>query len=152
MATERIIGGVEKRSQLITPETRKTVAYHECGHGVVSWFIENANPLLKLTIIPRSKGALGFAQYLPKENQMYTKVKLLDEICVILGGRIAEEIFFNKISTGASDDLNKAYQIAKAYVTQYGFGDRLGWIQYGETEYAKEYSKDIENKIDAEIL
>lgn len=108
---------------------------------MVSWFIENANPLLKLTIIPRSKGALGFAQYLPNEHQMYTRNKLLDEICVILGGRISEEVFFGKISTGASDDLNKAYQIAKAFVTQYGFGDRLGWIQYGETEYAKEYSK-----------
>lgn len=89
LATERIIGGVEKKSQLITPETRKIVAYHECGHGVVSWFIKNANPLLKLTIIPRSKGALGFAQYLPNEHQMYTKDKLIDEICVILGGRIS---------------------------------------------------------------
>lgn len=78
MATERIIGGVEKKSQLITPETRKTVAYHECGHGVVSWFLKYSNPLLKLTIIPRSKGALGFAQYLPNEHQIYTKDKLMD--------------------------------------------------------------------------
>jgi AFG3 family protein len=78
LATERIIGGVEKKSQLITEETRKTVAYHECGHGVVSWFLEHSSPLLKLTIIPRSKGALGFAQYLPNEQQMYTRSKLMD--------------------------------------------------------------------------
>ena len=117
MATERIIGGVEKKSQLITKETRRTVAYHECGHGVVSWFMKHANPLLKLTIIPRSKGALGFAQYLPNEQQMYTRQKLLDEICVILGGRVSEEVFFGKISTGASDDLEKAYKLAKGLVT-----------------------------------
>lgn len=78
MATERIIGGVEKKSNLITDETRKTVAYHECGHGVASWFTEFANPLLKLTIIPRSKGALGFAQYLPNEHQVFTRQKLMD--------------------------------------------------------------------------
>jgi AFG3 family protein len=89
MATERIIGGVEKKSALITPETQKTVAYHECGHGVASWFLEGANPLLKLTIIPRSKGALGFAQYLPHEHQVSTRKQLEDQICVILGGRIS---------------------------------------------------------------
>lgn len=90
LASERIIGGVEKKSTLITPETKRTVAYHECGHGVVSWFMEHASPLLKLTIIPRSKGALGFAQYLPNENQVYTRRQLEDQICVILGGRISE--------------------------------------------------------------
>lgn len=111
-----------------------------------------SSPLLKLTIIPRSKGALGFAQYLPNEHQMYTKAKLLDEICVILGGRISEETFFGKVSTGAADDLNKAYQIAKTIVTQYGFGDKLGWMHFEETEYAKEYSREVENKIDAEII
>lgn len=119
---------------------------------MVSWFIEHANPLLKLTIIPRSKGALGFAQYLPSEHQMTTRSKLIDQICVILGGRISEEVFFNKISTGASDDLSKAYAIAKAIVTVYGFGEKLGWIQYNETEYTKEYSKGTENAIDQEIL
>ena len=113
---------MERKSQLITEETRRTVSYHECGHGVVSWFLEHSNPLLKLTIIPRSKGALGFAQYLPNEHQMFTRAKLLDEICVILGGRVSEEVFFGRISTGASDDLNNAYQVAKTLLTHYGFG------------------------------
>ncbi len=139
---------MEKKSTLITPETKRTVAYHECGHGVVSWFMEHASPLLKLTIIPRSKGALGFAQYLPNENQVYTQRQLEDQICVILGGRIAEEIFFEKISTGASDDLQKAYKVAKAIVAEYGMGTKLGWLCYGETEYAKEYSNKTEEAID----
>jgi AFG3 family protein len=110
--------------------------------------MEHASPLLKLTIIPRSKGALGFAQYLPNENQVYTRRQLEDQICVILGGRIAEEIFFEKISTGASDDLQKAYKVAKAIVAEYGMGTKLGWLSYGETEYAKEYSNKTEEAID----
>lgn len=93
------------------------VAYHECGHGVASWFLEGANPLLKITIIPRSKGSLGFAQYLPHETQISNKKQLEDQICVILAGRVAEEAFFGRISTGAYDDLQKAYRIAKMIVT-----------------------------------
>ena len=151
LATERVIGGVQKKSSLITPETRRTVAYHECGHGVVSWFLEGANPLLKLTIIPRSKGALGFAQYLPNENQISSKQQLEDQICVILGGRISEEIFFGKVSTGAYDDLQKAYQLAKAIVAQYGMNEKLGWLRYNETEYAKHYSRATEEQIDEEM-
>jgi AFG3 family protein len=139
---------VEKKSTLITPETKRTVADHECSHGVASWFMEHASPLLKLTIVPRSKGALGFTQYLPNENQVYTRRQLKDQICVILGGWIAEEIFFEKISTGASDDLQKAYKVAKAIVAEYGMGTKLGWLSYGETEYAKEYSNKTEEAID----
>lgn len=92
--------------------------------------MQHASPLLKLTIIPRSKGALGYAQYLPNENQVYTRKQLEDQICVILGGRIAEEIFFKKISTGASDDLQKAHKVAKAIVAEYGMGKNLGWLSY----------------------
>lgn len=110
-ATERVIGGIEKKV-VMTAEERKTVAYHEAGHAVAGWFLENANPLLKITIIPRSKGSLGFAQYLPEEISLYHKEALIDMISVALGGRIAEEIFFGKVTTGASDDIKKVTQIA----------------------------------------
>ena len=105
-ATERVIGGIEKKMNLSEVE-RKTVAYHESGHAVSSWFLEHSNPLLKITIIPRAKGSLGFAQYLPEELSLYTKEQLLDMITMALGGRVAEEIFFKRITTGASDDLKK---------------------------------------------
>jgi len=106
MATERVIGGIEKKMPMNSTEKR-TVAYHEAGHAVAGWFSESAAPLIKLTIIPRAKGSLGFAQYLPDELTLYTKEQLHDMIKVALGGRIAEEIFFKRITTGASDDLKK---------------------------------------------
>ena len=105
-ATERVIGGIEKK-MVMTMQEKRTVAYHEAGHAVAGWFLENANPLLKITIIPRSKGALGFAQYLPDELSLYHKEALIDMIKVALGGRIAEEIFFKKVTTGAGDDIKK---------------------------------------------
>jgi len=110
-ATERVIGGIEKKS-LMTTEERRRVAYHEAGHAVSGWFLENSDPLLKITIIPRSKGALGFAQYLPAEVSLYNKEQLLDMIKVALGGRISEEIFYDSVTTGASDDINKVTKIA----------------------------------------
>jgi len=110
-AVERIIGGIEKKS-IVSQQERRTVAYHESGHAVAGWFLEHSNPLLKITIIPRSKGSLGFAQYLPDELSLYSKEQLLDMMCTALGGRIAEEIFFGKITTGASDDIKKITQIA----------------------------------------
>jgi AFG3 family protein len=106
LATERVIGGLEKKT-VITLNERKTVAYHESGHAVVGWFLENSNPLLKVTIIPRSKGSLGFAQYMPDEVSLYSKEQLIDMICTALGGRAAEEIFFEKVTTGAQDDIKK---------------------------------------------
>lgn len=106
LATERVLGGIEKKS-LMTKEERRRVAYHEAGHAVTGWFLENSDPLLKITIIPRSKGALGFAQYLPSELSLYTKEQLLDMIKTALGGRIAEELFYDSVTTGASDDINK---------------------------------------------
>lgn len=106
LATERVIAGIEK-SMPKNEEQRRTVAYHECGHAVAGWFSKHSAPLLKLTIIPRAKGSLGFAQYLPEEGGLQTKEQLCDMITVALGGRIAEEIFFGKITTGASDDIKK---------------------------------------------
>ena len=114
-ATERVIGGIEKK-QLMSPEERKRVAYHEAGHAVAGWFLENSDPLLKITIIPRSKGSLGFAQYLPNELSLYTKEQLLDMIKTALGGRIAEEIFYDSVTTGASDDIKKVTKIAQGLV------------------------------------
>lgn len=100
----------------MTREERKRVAYHEAGHAVAGWMLEHADPLLKVTIIPRSKGALGFAQYLPNELSLHTKEKLLDMIKTALGGRIAEELFYDSVTTGASDDINKVTQIAQGLV------------------------------------
>jgi AFG3 family protein len=106
MATERVLGGIEKKL-VMSPQERKTIAYHEAGHAVAGWFLEHSNPLLKITIIPRSKGSLGFAQYLPDEVSLYGREQLIDMICVALGGRISEELNFGKITTGAADDIKK---------------------------------------------
>ena len=114
-ATERVIGGIEKKS-LMTTEERKRVAYHEAGHAVTGWFLEHSDPLLKVTIIPRSKGSLGFAQYLPNEVSLYGREQLLDMMKTALGGRIAEEIFYDSVTTGASDDINKVTRIAQGLV------------------------------------
>jgi len=128
-ATERVIGGIELK-KVMTLEERKTVAYHEAGHAVAGWFLEHSNPLLKVTIIPRSKGALGFAQYLPDEINLYHKEALIDMIKVALGGRIAEDIFFSSVTTGAGDDIKKVTQIAQGLVTTYGMNDNLGLVSY----------------------
>jgi AFG3 family protein len=114
----------------MTKEERKTVAYHEAGHAVAGWFLEHSNPLLKITIIPRSKGSLGFAQYLPEELSLYTKEALIDMIKVALGGRVAEKIFFTKVTTGASDDIKKVTQIAQGLVSIYGMSNGLGLVSY----------------------
>ena len=122
-------------------EERTTVAYHEAGHAVAGWFLEHAAPLLKVTIVPRAKGALGFAQYLPDELQLYSKEALLDMVCMAMGGRIAEELFFGKITTGASDDIKKCTQIITGLVTEYGMSENLGTINYtSEDGYQKPFS------------
>ena len=119
-AIERVIAGMEKKTQVLQPEEKKTVAYHEAGHAVAGWFLEFAEPLLKVSIIPRGKG-LGYAQYLPRDAFLFTKEQLLDRMCMTLGGRISELIFFNKLSTGAQDDLRKITQLAYAQVKYYFF-------------------------------
>ncbi|CAD8109614.1 unnamed protein product [Paramecium primaurelia] len=150
MASERVMAGLEKK-RIISEEERKTVAYHESGHAVVSWFLQGGHPLLKLTIIPRSKGSLGYAQYLPNESSLESKQELLDRICCILGGRISEEIFFNQITTGAYDDLKKAYEVAHSIVTKFGMSENIGYIGFQEGEFQKPYSDNTNKNIDDEI-
>ena len=150
-ATERVIGGIEQK-KVMTFEERKTVAYHEAGHAVAGWFLEHSNPLLKITIIPRSKGALGFAQYLPEELSLYHKEALVDMIKVALGGRIAEQIFFDTVTTGASDDIKKVTQIAQGLVTVYGMNDQVGLVSYqSDDQFQKPYSEETAAEIDFEV-
>jgi AFG3 family protein len=139
-ATERVIAGIEKKLPL-SDEERKTVAYHEAGHAVAGWFLEHSAPLLKVTIVPRAKGALGFAQYLPDELHLYSQEALLDMVCMSMGGRVAEELFFGKVTTGASDDIKKCTQIIQGLVTEYGMSPAMGTINYAVEEgYQKSYS------------
>ena len=149
MAVEKVIGGIEKRMDDSGLDTRKVVAVHEAGHGVVSWFLEGAMPLLKVTIIPRSKGALGFAQYMPNEVGLQTEQQLRDQIVTILGGRIAEEEFFGRVTTGAYDDLQKAKAIAKEMVMVCGMTSELGAMNlrsdYFDISMA---SNKMQNKVD----
>ena len=114
-AIERVVAGMEKKTNVLQPEEKKTVAYHEAGHAVSGWFLEHADPLLKVSIIPRGKG-LGYAQYLPKEQYLYSKEQLFDRMCMTLGGRVSEELFFRRITTGAQDDLKKVTENAYAQV------------------------------------
>lgn len=150
IAIERVIGGLEKKNSL-SEEDEKVVAVHESGHGVVAWFLPGALPLLKLTIIPRSKGALGFAQYLPKEQSLDTKEELIDRLISVLGGRVAEEEFFGKVTTGAYDDLQKAYKIAHSMVAQLGMTSKLGFVNLENNQYGiKKYSEHTNYLIDLE--
>lgn len=136
-------------------EERKRVAYHEAGHAVAGWFLEHSDPLLKITIIPRSKGSLGFAQYLPNEVSLYTKEQLLDMIKTALGGRIAEEIFYESVTTGASDDIKKVTRIAQGLVTTYGMNSKIGLVGYGsmssEDSIQKPYSDETNWEIDEAV-
>jgi cell division protease FtsH len=154
-AVDRIVGGLEKKSKIITPEEKKTIAFHEAGHATVSWMLEHAAPLVKVTIVPRGQ-SLGAAWYLPEERQIVRTEQMLDEMCATLAGRAAESIIFNKISTGALSDLVKVTQQARAMVTIYGLNNKVGNITYyqtNESEYGftKPYSEETAKTIDAEI-
>lgn len=155
-AVDRIVGGLEKKSKIITPAEKKTIAYHEAGHATVSWMLEHAAPLVKVTIVPRGQ-SLGAAWYLPEERQIVRTEQMLDEMCATLGGRAAEQIVFNKISTGALSDLVKVTRQARAMVTVYGLNDKIGNITYydadGQNEFGftKPYSEETAKQIDLEI-
>jgi AFG3 family protein len=154
-AIERVIAGMEKKTQVLQPEEKRTVAYHEAGHAVAGWFLEYAEPLLKVSIIPRGKG-LGYAQYLPRDAFLFTREQLLDRMCMTLGGRISEILFFNKISTGAQDDLRKVTQLAYAQVVHYGMSEKVGNVSFetpqpGEMAFDKPYSEQTAQIIDEEV-
>jgi len=151
-AIERVVAGMEKKTNVLQPQEKKTVAHHEAGHAVCGWFLEHADPLLKVSIIPRGKG-LGYAQYLPKEQFLFTQEQLFDRMCVLLGGRAAERIFFNRITTGAQDDLQKVTGMARSLVEQHGMSERIGQISYAAPEpgVAKPYSEETARVIDEEV-
>ncbi|KAK7257823.1 hypothetical protein RIF29_32073 [Crotalaria pallida] len=145
-AIDRIIGGLEKRNKVISKLERRTVAYHESGHAVVGWFLEHAEPLLKVTIVPRGTAALGFAQYVPNENLLMTKEQLFDMTCMTLGGRAAEQVLIGRISTGAQNDLEKVTKMTYAQVAVYGFSDKVGLLSFPQREDSFEMSKPYSSK------
>jgi len=153
-AVDRIVGGLEKKNKVITPKEKKTIAFHEAGHATVSWMLEHAAPLVKVTIVPRGQ-SLGAAWYLPAERMIVQTEQMLDEMCATLGGRAAEKIIFDKISTGALSDLEKVTKQARAMVTVYGLNDKVGNITYydssGNDAFVKPYSENTAKTIDEEI-
>lgn len=155
-AVDRIVGGLEKKNKIITPDEKKAIAFHEAGHATVSWMLEHAAPLVKVTIVPRGQ-SLGSAWYLPEERLIVRPEQMLDEMCATMGGRAAEKVIFNKISTGALSDLEKVTKQARAMVTIYGLNDKIGNLTYydstGQTDYnfSKPYSEKTAEMIDKEI-
>ena len=154
-AIDRIVGGLEKKSKITTDEEKRAIAVHEAGHATISWLLEHANPLIKVTIVPRGR-ALGAAWYLPEERQITTTEQLLDEMCATLGGRAAEEVTFGKISTGAANDLMKVTRMAQAMVTYFGMSELLPNINYEDNQneygFTKPYSEETAKLIDQEVL
>jgi cell division protease FtsH len=153
-AVDRVIGGLEKKNKLISPEEKKVIAYHEAGHAVCGWFLEYAMPLVKVTIVPRGVAALGYAQYLPKEQHITTVEQINDQLCMTLGGRAAESICFNRISTGAQSDLDYVTRMAYSMVTFYGMNEKVGNVSFygmmNEGAFMKPYSEETATLIDDE--
>ncbi|MGC3948752.1 MAG: ATP-dependent zinc metalloprotease FtsH [Chryseolinea sp.] len=155
-AIDRVIGGLEKKNKIILPEEKKIVAFHEAGHAVAGWFLEHADPLVKVSIVPRGVAALGYAQYLPREQFLYQTEQMLDEMCMAFGGRAAEEIVFGKISTGALSDLERITKMAYSIVSIYGMNPTIGNISFydskqSEYSFQKPYSEATAEKIDNEV-
>lgn len=154
-AIDRVIGGLEKKNKIISPEEKKIVAYHEAGHAICGWFLEYADPLVKVSIVPRGVAALGYAQYLPREQYLYTTEQLIDGICMALGGRAAEEIIFSRITTGAQNDLERITKIAYSMIAIYGMNEVIGNVSYNDpnAEYSmkKPYSEETAHLIDKEV-
>lgn len=155
-AIDRSIGGLEKRNKLISPEEKKIIAYHEAGHAIAGWYLEHADPLLKVTIVPRGVAALGYAQYLPKEQYLMNTDQFADRMCKTLAGRAAEAIVFGKISTGAQNDLDVVTKMAYSMITVYGMNEEIGNISYygmqqGDYAFTKPYSDETAYRIDKEV-
>jgi AFG3 family protein len=154
-AVDRVIGGLEKKNKLISTDEKKVIAFHEAGHAVSGWFLENAHPLVKVTIVPRGSAALGYAQYLPKEKYLTMKEELEDDMCMTLGGRAVEELVFGRISTGALSDLQHVTKVANAMVTVYGMSDKVGNVCFydpnNENGFTKPFSEETGKMIDSEI-
>jgi len=154
-AIDRVIGGLEKKNKIISPEEKKIVAYHEAGHAIAGWFLEHADPLVKVSIVPRGVAALGYAQYLPKEQFLYTTEQLIDSMCMTMGGRVAEDITFGRISTGAQNDLERITKLAYAMTAVYGMNHKVGNVSFkdssGESQFQKPYSDQTAELIDDEV-
>jgi AFG3 family protein len=151
-----VIGGLERKTKIISPEEKKIVAYHEAGHAVAGWFLEHADPLVKVSIVPRGTAALGYAQYLPKEQFLYQTEQMMDEMSMTFGGRAAEELIFGKISTGALSDLERITKMAYGMVTIYGMNKEIGNMSFydsKQTDYSfnKPYSEATAERIDKEV-
>jgi len=153
-AIDRVIGGLEKKNKIISPEEKRIVAFHEAGHAIAGWFLEHADPLVKVSIVPRGVAALGYAQYLPKEQFLYTTEQLVDGMCMTMGGRVAEDITFGKISTGAQNDLERITKLAYAMVAVYGMNEKVGNISFNdsqENQFQRPYSDKTAELIDQEV-
>jgi len=157
-AIDRVIAGLEKKNKIISPEERKVIAYHESGHAIVGWFLEHTDPVVKVSIVPRGMSALGHAQYLPEERYLYSTDALIDRMTMALGGRVAEQIVFDRVTTGAQNDLERITKMAYAMVTDYGMSDRIGNVSYNLSErdeeaplFEKPYSDATAQAIDEEV-
>jgi AFG3 family protein len=154
-AIERVIGGLEKKSLVLKPEEKRTVAYHEAGHAICGWYFKYADPLLKVSIIPRGQGALGYAQYLPNGDTYLMNVnQLMDRMAMTLAGRVSEELHFDTVTSGASDDFRKVTQMATAMVSKWGMSKKIGYIYFEDSEgqqLTKPFSEDTARNIDMEV-
>jgi len=153
-AIERVIGGLEKKSRLLSPKEKRIVAYHEAGHAIAGWFLEHADPLLKVSIVPRGVAALGYAMTVPTDRYLYSREQLLDRMCVLFAGRVAERLKFGEVSTGAMDDLQKVTNLAYSQVTVYGMSDSIGTLSYNpnkQNQFDLPYSEEMAQRIDEEV-
>jgi cell division protease FtsH len=156
-AIDRVIAGLEKKNKISSPEERKIVAYHEAGHAIAGWFLEYTDPVVKVSIVPRGLAALGYAQYLPEERYLYTKEALLDRMTMAVGGRVAEELIFGRVSTGAQNDLERITKMAYAMVVDYGMSEKIGYVSFNlsgrdndSPVFSKPYSDETARLIDME--